>query len=639
MNKLAATALLFALTPFALLAQEPGNHFYEAIREGDTAALQKLIAASGPNVRDKRETTPLMYAAAFGNLQAMNTLIAAGADVNAKNAFDITALMWCATDEAKVRLLLEKGANANVRSKQGRTPLFIAASSEPGSEIVKLLLDHGAELNPKGNPFDNPLIAAANANDAATVRLMLDRGSDLGGPIGSFAINIAAMHGNVEMMKPLLERGVPVDEATPPSVAPPVKNGQIALGSFTPLIVAVSYGGADAVKLLLDHKANVNAQDVRGMTPLMLSLALDHPDLRVVRLLLQHGADPKIKSKSGETALDWARKFNHPEVLKALNIQPAVTQVSFNTNAPKPREAVEKSVKLLQRTSDSFFVTGGCASCHAQNLTSMALSAARSAGIKVDDAAEKARAMQTRSFWSPQEQGMMVRVDAPGGHNMTSYGVLQFVAEGAKANPTTDAMVHNLAAQQQADGSWHGDGFARPPMADGDFTNTAIAIRSISVYKIPARSVELESRIARGAAWLRAGKPVTAEDFNMQLLGLKWSGESEGNLTTLAKTILSRQREDGGWAQTPYLLSDAYATGQTLATLRDAGIPATDPGYRRGVQFLLRTQLPDGSWHVASRAPKFQPYFQSGFPHDHDQWISMAGTAWATLALTFALPS
>ena len=49
------------------------------------------------------------------------------------------------------------------------------------------------------------------------------------------------------------------------------------------------------------------------------------------------------------------------------------------------------------------------------------------------------------------------------------------------------------------------------------------------------------------------------------------------------------------------------------------------------------TQLPDGSWHVASRAPKFQPYFQSGFPHDHDQWISSAATSWGAIALSYAV--
>src|SRR5450432_90940 len=98
------------------------------------------------------------------------------------------------------------------------------------------------------------------------------------------------------------------------------------------------------------------------------------------------------------------------------------------------------------------------------------------------------------------------------------------------------------------------------------------------------------------------------------------------------------QRPDGGWAQTAYFASDAYATGQTLVALKQSGFSTSDPVYRKGVDFLLKTQLEDGSWHVASRAPKFQPYFQSGFPHDHDQWISMAGTAWAATALAYALP-
>jgi hypothetical protein len=75
----------------------------------------------------------------------------------------------------------------------------------------------------------------------------------------------------------------------------------------------------------------------------------------------------------------------------------------------------------------------------------------------------------------------------------------------------------------------------------------------------------------------------------------------------------------------------------TLHCLYKTGLlTAAEPAYRRGVAFLLRTQFPDGSWYVASRAVKFQPYFQSGFPHDHDQWISGSATAWAAIALSYA---
>ena len=64
----------------------------------------------------------------------------------------------------------------------------------------------------------------------------------------------------------------------------------------------------------------------------------------------------------------------------------------------------------------------------------------------------------------------------------------------------------------------------------------------------------------------------------------------------------------------------------------------SNPVYRRGVDYLLRAQQEDGTWHVITRALTFQPYFESGFPYGHDQWISQAGTAMATMALTFAVP-
>ncbi len=65
----------------------------------------------------------------------------------------------------------------------------------------------------------------------------------------------------------------------------------------------------------------------------------------------------------------------------------------------------------------------------------------------------------------------------------------------------------------------------------------------------------------------------------------------------------------------------------------DAIAGSQEPGLRRGVEFLLRTQLVDGSWLVKSRAVPIQAYFESGFTHGADQWISAAGTAWAVRAL------
>jgi hypothetical protein len=86
------------------------------------------------------------------------------------------------------------------------------------------------------------------------------------------------------------------------------------------------------------------------------------------------------------------------------------------------------------------------------------------------------------------------------------------------------------------------------------------------------------------------------------------------------------------------MASDAYATGQALYALHSAGgLPVTATAYRKGLQYLLKTQLEDGTWFVRSRAFGFQPYFDTGFPHGTDQFISAAATSWAAIALSYSL--
>src|SRR5688500_17539838 len=122
----------------------------------------------------------------------------------------------------------------------------------------------------------------------------------------------------------------------------------------------------------------------------------------------------------------------------------------------------------------------------------------------------------------------------------------------------------------------------------------------------------------------------------MQLLGLHWANANASLQETRVQGLKGLQRPDGGWSQTPHLPSDAYATGQVLYTLRELGVPAADAALQRGVEFLVKTQRDDGSWYVPSRAMKIQPYFESGFPYGHDQWISSAATAWAAMGLAAA---
>ncbi len=116
-----------------------------------------------------------------------------------------------------------------------------------------------------------------------------------------------------------------------------------------------------------------------------------------------------------------------------------------------------------------------------------------------------------------------------------------------------------------------------------------------------------------------------------------WAGAGATDVNRAVAEVRRLQREDGGWGQTDQLPADAYATSVALYALELAGVSNQDAAARRAADYLLRTQKPDGSWHVASRATKLQPYFQSGFPYEHDQWISAAATAWAVAALSDTL--
>ena len=137
----------------------------------------------------------------------------------------------------------------------------------------------------------------------------------------------------------------------------------------------------------------------------------------------------------------------------------------------------------------------------------------------------------------------------------------------------------------------------------------------------------------------RRAKPQSNEDHAFHLLGLTWVKAGRAAIRAAASALTARQRADGGWSQLPYLESDAYATGQALVALAESGaVNAADPAYRRGVEFLVKTQLADGSWFVPSRAIAIQPPLDAGFPHGSDQFISAAATNWATQALLHALP-
>ncbi len=142
--------------------------------------------------------------------------------------------------------------------------------------------------------------------------------------------------------------------------------------------------------------------------------------------------------------------------------------------------------------------------------------------------------------------------------------------------------------------------------------------------------------IQLAAAWLTNAQSTNNEDRSNRLMGLAWANMDKDAIQKAMRELLAKQRPDGGWADLDSMESSAYATGKSLYALQIAGLPTSEAAYDRAVQFLLKTQLEDGSWYVKTRALALQPYFDAGFPHGFDQWISAAATSWATYALAQA---
>jgi ankyrin repeat protein len=620
----------------AARAQDP-DQFYSATRENNLPQLKALLSQkSDVAVADSRGITPLMYAAEIGSLDAMRMLIDGGADVNAQNAFGSTALMWSVSDPAKVRLLLDRGAQVNTAAKSGRTALIIAAFTNPSAEVVRLLLAKGAKADVMDQRHVTPLNAATFGNDTATVRLLLEAQADMDTPdtfIGLTPLMNAAGNRNVEAVKLLIAKGAKINAVSKTEGLPKIQTGTVEFGGWTPLLMAAAFGPPEAAKALLNAGAKIDAQDYRGFTPLMLAVGTDRYDRRMVNLVLSHGADLRPTNHDGETALDWAYKFADPEVIRSLKGTPKdlAKPVRVSDELQDTRTAVARSIQLLDSTSDRFFKKSGCFACHEQPPAEFAAAAARAKGIPVDENASHERIRQIASTINPVA---LEGAAALGGADNNLYAVEALVRGGYAPNRITDYLAANLAASQGGDGGWHLPGYSRSPLQDSDFSRTAMAMRALKTYGTSGRAAEMKQRLERGKQWLLHAEPVILEDMDMRLVGAAAAGSNEAELRKLARPILALQRSDGGWAQRQAFPSDAYATGMTVWALNEAGVMRPDA---RAVKFLLGTQSTDGSWHVASRATKFQQYFESGFPYEHDQWISTMATGWAANALALSL--
>ena len=594
-----------------------------AVRSGTRSTVEPLIVAQLVNAKDAAGSTPLHHAAAFGAVDTLTLLLDAGADIGAKNRRGSTPLHWAIHDEAKVRLLLSRGAGVNVRQVEGRTPLYQAASLGNGTAIVRLLLANGADPNLALANGRTPLMAAAGRGDVETLGLLIDAkaGVDVKDGAGETALILAAGDGNPHAVRLLLERGADARART--------KRNETALGN------ASTTGDTDTVRLLLDHGAEVNVRNIRGYSPLMLAASSDTIPAGAVKMLLAKGADARFTGDYDETAQQMAAKRGDTEVTRLLgglpgNMAAATAAHGAGEQLRSIPSAVEQALAMVEKQSFNFIRIGGCNSCHSQDLASAAAGFARGRGLP---APRQIPQLPQSMMPSPDR---VIDFGVVGAAS-TAWELVDFGMNDVPRNAYTDAAVRFIMAMQTPQGNWSANESRRPPMNAGDFQAAAVAVYAIKHYMPVGSEVTGGQAIARAVAWLEGASPKTTQDRAFQALALMWAGKGSESAQRSARALLAMQRSDGGWSQLPAMDSDAYATGQVLFALASAGkLPTTDPAFQKGIDYLLRTQAADGTWHVKSRSIWLQPYFESGFPYGQDQFISTAGTAWASMALAAA---
>ncbi len=284
------------------------NREIEAVAKANREIVDALIAAGAPvNATDANGNTPLDEAVLHGQADAVATLLAHRADAQRVHPADGRGPLHEAAIKGFAGLakpLCEAGAKLAQRDRSGQTSLDLALAYKNGPMVgVLLRLGAGSE---------DATAAAAEAMETATlrgrteiVRLLIDNGFDINRPTatGSTYLNDAALKGQGKIVALLLARGARIDA-----------RGADGEG---PLHEAALVGSTEVITLLLDHGAQIDAPDRdSGATPLMIAASLGRTN--AVTVLLRRGANPALRDHAGHTALDRALKAENSEVVKLL---------------------------------------------------------------------------------------------------------------------------------------------------------------------------------------------------------------------------------------------------------------------------------------------------------------------------------
>jgi N-acyl-D-amino-acid deacylase len=301
-------------------------------------------------------------------------------------------------------------------------------------------------------------------------------------------------------------------------------------------------------------------------------------------------------------------------------------------------QAIDRAIPVMEKSLVEYPKHNTCFSCHHHGVPSFALELAAQRGHAVNSATLPGIQKHTNSDLKTDIELYRKGQGQPGGVTRAGYALFALQSTEQPRSEITDAVVAYLLKKDSDLGRWRGAS-NRPPSEKSDFTNTFLSIRALNTFTEASEKDAAAARIDQARKWLESAEPKETEDRVFQLWGMKEAGSPVALLHKAAQTLLAEQQTDGGWAQLPATASDAYATGSVLTALLTTGeLSASDPACKRAVRYLVHAQQPDGSWYVASRSKPVQPYFESGFPHGRDQFISALATGWSIAALALTEP-